>query len=135
MKTSHITSSTQNQSGFTLIELVMIIVILGILSAVAAPRFLDISGDAKRAASDNHHGSIQSAMSLAFAQHRAKGMDASTAEMPFVTDCATLKGYLEGDDFPAETTCAGSEITFPDGKKSTITAETATARASLSDKS
>lgn len=39
--------SQTNQAGFTLIELIIVIVILGILSVAAAPRFLDISSDAK----------------------------------------------------------------------------------------
>lgn len=41
------TISTTNQAGFTLIELIIVIVVLGILSVVALPRFLDISSDAK----------------------------------------------------------------------------------------
>lgn len=40
-------TTTNNQTGFTLIELIIVIVILGILSVVALPRFLDISSDAK----------------------------------------------------------------------------------------
>ena len=39
-----------NQKGFTLIELVMIIVILGILAAVAIPKYQDLSSEAKEAA-------------------------------------------------------------------------------------
>lgn len=42
-------TKARHQQGFTLIELIIVIVILGILSAFAAPRFLDLSSDARRA--------------------------------------------------------------------------------------
>jgi len=55
----------KKNKGFTLIELVVVIVILGILSVVAAPKFLDISTDAKIAAVNGLSGAISSAARLA----------------------------------------------------------------------
>lgn len=52
-------------AGFTLIELVIVIVILGILGAVAAPRFINLQGDAYEANVKALKGSIQSATTLA----------------------------------------------------------------------
>src|SRR5882672_2732595 len=58
-----------NQKGFTIIELVVVIVILGILAAVAFPKFQDLSGDAKRAAVKGAVAAFQSAAVITFAKN------------------------------------------------------------------
>ncbi len=55
------------QHGFTLIELVMVIVILGVLAAVAIPKFVDLKGDAQAAAVQGVAGGISSASSVNYA--------------------------------------------------------------------
>jgi MSHA pilin protein MshA len=57
------------KKGFTLVELVIVIVILGILAAVAVPRFIDITGSAKDAACKGALGGLRSAVSLYYAQY------------------------------------------------------------------
>ena len=64
-------------SGFTLIELVIVIVILGILAAAALPRFSDLSTDARVSAVNGLAGSIRSAASIAHATQLAKGYSAA----------------------------------------------------------
>ena len=55
------------QAGFTLIELVVVIVILGILAAVAIPKFVDLSSEADTAAMQGVVGGVSSAMAINYA--------------------------------------------------------------------
>jgi len=55
------------ERGFTLIELIMVIVILGILSAFALPKFADFSGDAEASSIEGARGSVRSASAISHA--------------------------------------------------------------------
>lgn len=65
--------ASRKEKGFTLIELVMVIVILGVLAAFALPRFADLSGDASKAAVSGAQGAVKSASGIAHATWLAGG--------------------------------------------------------------
>ena len=69
------------QTGFTLIELVVVITILGILAAFAIPRFTQLDSQARIAAVTSLAGSLQSASALAHAQYLASGTAPATVTM------------------------------------------------------
>ncbi|HLQ66208.1 MAG TPA: prepilin-type N-terminal cleavage/methylation domain-containing protein [Candidatus Limnocylindrales bacterium] len=78
---------SKSESGFTLIELVIVIVILGILAAVAIPKYEDMREQARVATVKGQLGSIRSAVAIQYARNALNG----SATFP------TLDGTIFGD--------------------------------------
>lgn len=86
----------QVQRGFTLIELVMVIVILGVLSAVALPRFVNLQGDAVAAATQGVAGGLSSASSINFAARSVNAANTATFAVTAAGGCAAVAANLQG---------------------------------------
>jgi len=103
-------------SGFTLIELIMVIVILGVLSAFALPRFADLSGDAETASANALEGSMRAAMNISHAAYLAAGsptsitLEGNTVAMH--TDgyptSTGMSNAISADGYGSETLVAGT---------------------------
>jgi len=89
----------KKQTGFTLIELVAVLVILALLGAMAVPRFASVQNDALRAAQDGSSNAVKSAHSIAIA---------SLKRVPNVTE---LTGFV-GGQAAATAVVGGVQVTI-----------------------
>jgi len=89
----------EEHKGFTLIELVIVIIILGILAAVAVPKFVDLQTDARKSMMKGVKGALEGAATTIHAKAVVEGKEKTTGS-DLINGVPIVYGY------PADTTIA-----------------------------
>ncbi|GIA16700.1 type II secretion system protein [Vibrio cholerae] len=118
----------KRQGGFTLIELVVVIVILGILAVTAAPRFLNLQGDARDASLQGLKGAMQGAAGIVYGRAAIDGKESvSSAQVTIAGvsgDVEVVWGYPEASDDGIGKVVTGLSGSDADWKKVSSAANT-----------
>jgi len=119
----------RSQKGFTLIEIIAVLVILGILAAVAVPKYLDLTGEARRMAAQGAIAEIKGRLSQAQAKYMLSYGVAPTGAQLYTYATTGTGAYNSvtnlnnvGSDFTL-TTASGSPITISVTKVQTETVD------------
>ncbi|EPG0368844.1 TPA: type II secretion system protein [Photobacterium damselae] len=88
----------KRQGGFTLIELVVVIVILGILAVTAAPKFMNLQNDARNASLQGLKGAIQGAAGIVYGKSAIQGIENTSGTVSGANgNITTVFGYPTAD--------------------------------------
>lgn len=103
------TLNGRRSGGFTLIELVVVIVILGILAAIALPRLMSMEGEARTAVADSLYNSMRSSSNMVYAKVAAAGQLAAASYDIDIGDGVVINARY---GYPNSTTPANIENLF-----------------------
>ncbi|MGB0468359.1 MAG: type II secretion system protein [Pontibacterium sp.] len=95
----------KKQAGFTIVELVVVIALLGILAAVALPRFLNVTDDAHQASVSGTGGAFKSGVSLVKAQSVVESAASENISFDGQTIYVNADGYPQGDATVVSSSC------------------------------
>jgi len=100
----------RHQAGFTMIELIVVIVILGVLAATALPKFIDVQENAEESSLAGVAGSLASAMSVNYGGCLVAGHAATAGKCVLVNNCDDVDDLMQGGALPTGYTVASSAI-------------------------